>query len=63
MAPGCLPDDTIGARLAGRLADLAEQVRRLDPPARRDPEKFWRGKSDLAAQIAAIGQDAARRLG
>jgi hypothetical protein len=55
--------DGVGCRLAARLADLAEQVRRLDPPGRRDPERFWRDKSDLAAQIAEIGQDAARRLG
>jgi hypothetical protein len=46
-----------------RLAGLAEHVRRLDPPGRRDPERFWRDKSDRAAQIAALGNDAARRLG
>ncbi len=53
----------VGERLAGRLFDLAEQVRRLDPPGCCDPEAFGRDKSELAAQIAELGNDAARRLG
>jgi hypothetical protein len=34
-------------RLAERLLDLAEQVRRLDPPTHRDPERFHLVKSEL----------------
>lgn len=59
-----MPTDAgIAGRLSGRLLDLAEQVRRLDPPGRHDPEQFWRDKSELAASIAALADDAARRLG
>jgi hypothetical protein len=36
---------------------------RLDPPGRRDPEEFWRAKSELAGQIAALAWDAGERLG
>jgi hypothetical protein len=45
------------------LLDLAEQVRRLDPPGRHDPEQFWRDKTELAGQIAALAWDAQERLG
>lgn len=54
--------DTIAARLSERLLDLAGQVRRLDPPGRHDPERFFIAKSELAWQIAALAQQA-RRLG
>ena len=57
------PDAGIAGRLAGRLLDLAEQVRRLDPPDRRNPENFHIAKSELAGQIAALASDAAVRLG
>ncbi len=53
----------VGDRLAGRLFDLAEQVRRLDPPGSSDPERFWRDKTELAARLAALGRDAAVRFG
>lgn len=56
-------DSSIAGRLSGRLLDLAEQVRRLDPPGRRDPERFWRDKTELAGQIAALAWDAETRLG
>jgi hypothetical protein len=56
------PDTSVGARLSGRLLDLADQVRRLDPPGRHDPEQFWVAKTELAGQIAALAYDA-RRLG
>jgi hypothetical protein len=58
-----VPDAGIAARLSGRLLDLADQVRRLDPPGRIDPERFWRDKSELAGQIAALAWDAKERLG
>jgi hypothetical protein len=45
------------------LLDLVDQVRRLDPPGRHDPERFWRDKTKLARRIAALADDAARRLG
>jgi hypothetical protein len=35
---------SIAARLSGRLLDLAEKMRRLDPPGRHDPEQFRRDK-------------------
>jgi hypothetical protein len=57
-----LPDGGIAGRLSGRLLDLAEQVRRLDPPGRHDPEQFWRDKTELARQIAALARDARERL-
>jgi hypothetical protein len=53
------PDAGIAGRLSGRLLDLADQVRRLDPPGRHDPEQFWRAKTELAGQIAALDCDAA----
>jgi hypothetical protein len=56
-------DGGIAGRLSGRLLDLADQVRRLDPPGRHDPERFWRVKTELAGQIAALALDAAQRLG
>jgi hypothetical protein len=57
------PDAGVAGRLSGRLLDLAEQVRRLDPPDRRDPEAFHMAKSELAGQIAALAYDAESRLG
>lgn len=53
----------IGGRLAGRLLDLADQVRRLDPPGRTDPEAFWRDKSEIAARLGELAREAGRRLG
>ncbi len=53
----------LGERLSARLFDLAEQVRRLNPPGRIDPERFWRDKSELAGKLAELAHDAGRRLG
>jgi hypothetical protein len=50
----------IAGRLSGRLLDLADQVRRLDPPRRHNPEAFWVAKSGLAWQIAALAEQARR---
>jgi hypothetical protein len=63
LAPLAPPAGGIASRLAGRLLDLADQVRRLDPPDRRDPEAFHIAKSDLAGQLAALARDAQSRLG
>ena len=62
MVPRMPPDGGIAGRLSEWLLDLAEQVRRLDPPGRTDPERFWRDKTELAGQIAALAWDAAARL-
>ncbi len=47
--------------IAGRLFDLADAVRRLPPPDRRDPERFHIEKSELAAELRAVAHDAERR--
>lgn len=60
--PRPAPSNGIGRRLAERILDLAEQVRRLHPPGHRDPERFWLAKSELAAQLAALAHDAEIRL-
>ena len=50
--------------IVGRLLDLADMVRRLPPPGRHDPERFWRDKSDLAGRLAELaGEAAAERPG
>jgi hypothetical protein len=53
----------IAGRLSGRLLDLADQVRRLDPPGRRDPEQFWVDKSEFVARLEGLAGEAATRLG
>lgn len=63
LVPRMPPDAGIAGRLSGRLLDLADQVRRLDPPGRRDPKAFWIAKSELGAAIEALASDAAARLG
>ena len=50
----------IADRLSGRLLDLADQVRRLDPPGRTDPERFWRDKSEIAARLHELACEAGR---
>ncbi len=47
--------------IAGRLFDLADAVRRLQPPDRRDPERFHIAKSDLAAELRRVAAEAERR--
>jgi hypothetical protein len=56
------PDSGIAGRLSGRLLDLADQVRRLDSSGRLDPVRFWRDKTELARQIAALAVDAESRF-
>lgn len=46
--------------IAGRLFALADAVRRLPPPDRRDPERFHLAKSDLAAELRRVAIDAER---
>ena len=41
-----------------RLLDLAERLRRLPPPDRRDPERFHLERSDLAAELRALAAEA-----
>lgn len=62
LVPRIPPEGGIAGRLSGRLFDLADQVRRLDPPGRRDPERFWRDKSAPAARLAELADEAERSL-
>lgn len=43
--------------VAERLADLARGVQRLAPPSRHDPERFWRDKYDLAAELRRLASE------
>ena len=63
IVPRHPPSSGIADRLADRLLDPADQVRRLDPPGRTDPERFWRDKSDLAGPLDGLARDAGRVLG
>jgi hypothetical protein len=45
------------------LLDLADQVRRLDPPGQTVPERFWVDKSEIAAWLEGLAGEAAARLG
>jgi hypothetical protein len=60
LVPRAAPAGGIAGRLSGRLLDLADQVRRLDPPSHRDPEAFHVAKSDLADELRRAAQDAER---
>jgi hypothetical protein len=40
----------------GALAAIASRVERLAPPSHRDPERFWREKSDLAHELRRIAK-------
>ncbi len=48
LVPRETPASGIAGRLAGRLLDLAEQLRRLDPPADHDPQRFAAQRGALA---------------
>ena len=62
LLPRVPPASGIAGRLSGRLLDLADQVRRLDPPSHRDPERFHLEKSELADELRRVAHDAQRRL-
>jgi hypothetical protein len=62
LAPRMPPDSGVAGRLSGRLLHLADQVRRLDPSGRHDPERFWRDRTELAGRIAALAIDAKSRF-
>jgi hypothetical protein len=53
----------IAGRLAGRLLDLADQVRRLDPPWPSDPERFWADRIAIAARLEGLAGEAKAKLG
>jgi len=40
-----------------RLLDLADRLRRLPPPDRRDPEKFHIERDDLAAEMRRLAAE------
>ena len=63
LIPRMPADSGIAGRLSSRLLDLADQVRRLDPPAQQDPERFREAKTEIAGQLAALAWDAQERLG
>ncbi len=44
--------------IAGRLLDLADRVRRLPPPDRRDPERFHVERDTLAAELRRVAKEA-----
>jgi hypothetical protein len=62
LVPRQAPIGGIAGRLSGRLFELTDQVRRLDPPGRRDPEQFCRDKNEFAARLTDLARDAERRL-
>jgi hypothetical protein len=47
-------------RPAERIATIADRVERLRPPGHRDPERFWREKTDLAAELRRLAEEVAR---
>lgn len=55
--------DAVADRLSGGLLDLADQVRRLAPPGRTDPARFWEDKTELATRLAELADEAAARFG
>ena len=55
------PRGGVAGGIVGRLLDLAERVRRLPPPDRRDPERFHVARSDLAAELRAVAREAEPR--
>lgn len=63
LVPRRPPVSGIAGRLSGRLLDLAEQARRLDPPGRTDPERFWVDKTEIAARLEGLAGEAESRLG
>jgi len=58
MTDRLIPRLPPAAGIVGRLLDLADKVRRLPPPDRRDPERFHLAKSDLAAELRRVAREA-----
>jgi hypothetical protein len=52
----------VPSRIAERLRELAEQVRRLDPPSHREPQQFHIAKSDLMHELRRVARDAESAL-
>jgi hypothetical protein len=46
--------------VADNLSTIADRVERLRPPGHRDPERFWREKTDLAAELRRLAEEVAR---
>jgi hypothetical protein len=44
--------------LSERLSELAVKINRLPPPDRKDPERFWVNKSELAAELRKVAREA-----
>jgi hypothetical protein len=42
-----------------RLYELAGRINRLPPPDRRDPERYWRDKSELASELRKVAREVA----
>jgi hypothetical protein len=53
-----VPRDRPAVPISARLLDLAERVRRLPPPDRRDPERFHVARDHLAAELRAVARQA-----
>lgn len=45
----------------GPIFALADRVRRLRPPGHRDPERFWREKSEIAHALETLASDGRAR--
>ena len=58
MTERLIPRDVAAAGIAGRLLDLADRVRRLPPPDRRDPERFHVERDHLAAELRRVAAEA-----
>lgn len=43
--------------IGAAIADLAGRVRRLSPPGCRDPERFWRDKSEIAHALDVLARE------
>ena len=63
MIDRLVPRPVPAGGIVGRLLDLAAAVRRLPPPGRHDPERFWADKSDIAARLDELAADARHRFG
>jgi hypothetical protein len=60
MTPHTIPRSPPASGIPARLRDLADRVRRLPPPDRRDPERFHVERDHLAAELRAVARQAER---